>query len=119
MRFQLEIGLNKDTIALANRALDLLERVERERHHMDDILTQLEAEVGNNTTLDGPNGSVVQLINNLAALATQAAPNNARLTAIMNTLTANDQRLAALVVANTPIASPNPVIPPPAPPQTV
>lgn len=81
---------------------------------MDDILTRLEAEVENNTSLDGPNGSIPKLINNLAALAVQAAPNNARLAAVMNTLTANDQRLAALVLANTGLISPSD-IPPPVP----
>lgn len=110
--FRIEFGLDKDTAALARRALDVLERAQEEHRHMDDILSALEKEVANNTTVEG---STETLINNLAALATQAAPNNARLKAVMDTLTANDGRLAALVLANTGLISPSD-IPPPAPP---
>ena len=104
---RIEIGLDAATLKLATRVVELLGQLEGT---MADILTQLETEVANNTTVDG---SIVTLIGNIAATVAAAAPNNARVAAVLATLTANDQRMAALVTVNTPIASPAPVIPPP------
>jgi len=83
---------------------------------MADLLTQLETEVGNQTTVDD---SVSALVTEMGALVLAAAPNNARVAAVVATLTANDARIAALVLANTPLSSGAPPVPPPVTPQVV
>lgn len=112
---RIEFGFDEVTAKLARRYLDILSR-EHGVHMPPDVLSELEAEVANGTTVEG---SVATLIGNLAAQAAAAAPDNARLQTVLATMQANDARLAALVVSNTPIASPAPVIPAPAPAATV
>lgn len=105
---RIEFGLDAATLKLANAVLPLLQQLME--LGMVDLLTQLEAEVGNNTTLEG---SIETLVGNFVAAAQAASPNNPRLQGLLDTMKANDSRLAALVIANTPVASPAPVIPDP------
>jgi hypothetical protein len=103
---RVEIGLDTATLAFGEKVLAALRQFME--LSMVDILSQIEKEVGNNTSIES---SIEQLVANFALAAQNAAPNNPRLQAVLDTMTANDARLAALVVANTPVASPNPVIP--------
>jgi hypothetical protein len=69
-------------------------------------LTGITAEVANNTTVDG---SILQVVQNLAALIAAIPPSTdpatqAALDALVATLTSNDASIAASVVANTPAA---------------
>jgi hypothetical protein len=106
---RIELGFDGETLGLLKRLVSLVEQVEGT---LMDVLTALEANVAADTTLDG---SLATFISNLSAQATAAAPNNARLANVLATAQANSARVAALIVSNTPVASPNPVIPPPVP----
>ena len=120
IKIQIEIGLNEGTRKLALLCLETFLQVETTNManggvnpNPATVLANLQAEVANNTTIEG---SISTLIDNLVQEAAAAAPGNLALANVLGTLQANDANLAALVLANTPVASPAPVIPPPATP---
>jgi flagellar basal body P-ring protein FlgI len=108
MDLTLTVNLSPTDRALLTQIVTLLQTISKQEQHIMAVLDDLEAEVATNTTVEG---SVATLIANLVAELQAAATDPARLTAILDTLKANDARLAALVVANTP-APPVPVPPP-------
>jgi hypothetical protein len=87
------------------RAVGLLLGLKKGQDAMALDFTQLQAEVANNTTVEG---SAVTLIQQIAAEIASAGTDQATLDALVASLKANDTALAAAVVANTPAAPPAP-----------
>jgi hypothetical protein len=74
-------------------------------HRIMGILDDIEAEVQQSTTVEG---SIEALVSNLVAAAEANKTDPVRLQAVLDTLKANDGRLAKLVTDNTPSATPGP-----------
>ncbi len=114
MELILTVNLSPVDRGLLTQIVALLQTISIKESQIMAIADDLEKEVAAQTTVEA---GVEKLVANLAAAAAAAAPNNARLQAVLDTMTANDTRLAALVVANTP-APPIPVPPVTTPPAT-
>ncbi len=114
MELILTVNLSPADRGLLTQIVALLQTISLKESQIMAITDDLEKEVAAQTTVEA---GVEKLVANLAAAAAAAAPDNARLQAVLDTMTANDTRLAALVVANTP-APPIPVPPVTTPPAT-
>jgi hypothetical protein len=91
-----------------NVLTSLVKQLLKQENAMAIDLTAITAEVANNTSVTG---SVVTLLGNLTALIKAIPPSTdpvtqAALDQLSSTLTANDAKVAAAVVANTPAPPP-------------
>ncbi len=84
-----------------NRLSKQLNRIERKLKVMGQEMDDLTTEVTNNTSVEK---SALALIQGFAAQLAAAGSDPAKLKALRDSLKANDDELAAAVVANTPAA---------------
>jgi hypothetical protein len=108
---KLDATQHADYLARLDSIVSLLQIGNQTGGKIMGILDDIEAEVQESTSVEG---SIEALISNLVDAAEANKTDPVRLQAVLDTLRANDGRLAKLVTDNTPAATPGPA-PDPAP----
>jgi len=102
MRIDVYHHFYKDDVSeKLDEILIILESIQRKEAHMSKELDELQAAVEENTVLDG---SIIELVNGLAAQILDLKDDPAKLAALAASLKTSSSAIAAAIQANTPVA---------------